>query len=53
MSKKYQLPFSRMESFVHSTQYEELATCAEFVGDRISSFGDCPIYAIDVYTTLA
>jgi hypothetical protein len=53
MSKKYQPPFSRRESFVDFTQYEELAMRAEFVEDRSSSFVDRPIYSLDVYTTLA
>ncbi len=53
MFKKYQLPFCEMESLLDSGESEEIRWCIEFVKDRRSRLDDCPIYAIDVYTTLA
>jgi hypothetical protein len=53
MFKKYQSPFCEMESFWDSSEREEIRRCIEFARDRRLSFDDGPIYAIDVYTTLA
>jgi len=53
MFKKYQPPVCEMESLLDSCESEEIRKRIEFVKDRRSSFDGCPIYAIDVYTTLA